>query len=80
MTQFDLKHKTEQQLREIIGSNNPGTDFHVAAVIELEKRLEDRNDKKQYKRDFWTRIIAVAGLLIALASLIWNIVKEILKH
>jgi hypothetical protein len=74
MTEFNLSNKTEQQLREIIGTNNPGTDFRVAAEIEL----RERDDKTQRKRDFWTRFIAISGLLIALASFIWQILKEIL--
>jgi len=69
MTEFDLKHKAEQQLREIIGSNRPGTDFHAAAETQLAKML--------WWRDFWTKgIVAWIALIIALISLIWQIAKE----
>ncbi|OGP59979.1 MAG: hypothetical protein A2V65_01620 [Deltaproteobacteria bacterium RBG_13_49_15] len=69
--EFDVTRKTEQELREKIGGMNPGTDFRVACEIELDRR-------KRWK-DFWTKgIVAWVALLIALASLIWQIVKELL--
>jgi|GEM_PF-2051663 len=61
--EFDLSSKSEQQLRELIGSQKPGTDFRVACEIELEKRRR--------RREFWRRdIVAWIALAIALISLL----------
>jgi hypothetical protein len=69
MAEFDVRHKTEQELREKIGSMNPGTDFRVSCEIELEKR--------KWRKDFWTKgIVAWIALVIASISLIWNIINS----
>ena len=71
--EFDLSNKSEQQLRELIGSQKPGTDFRVACELALEKL--------QRKKEFWRKdiilwislgvsilalVVAVISILIAL--------------
>jgi len=70
---FDLSNKSEQELRERIGSMTPGTDFRVACERALEKL--------QRKKEFWRKdiilwislgvsilalVVAVISILIAL--------------
>lgn len=68
---FDFSKTSEQRLREMIGSMNPGDECRVAAELEL----ESRRNKIQSKSDFWTKVIAVTALIIALISLIWQTLK-----
>jgi hypothetical protein len=66
MAKFDVSHKSEQELRELIGGQNPGTDFRVSCEIEL--------DRRKWRKEFWTKgIVAWIALIIASVYLLWNI-------
>ena len=65
--EFDLSRKSEQELRERIGSMTPGTDFRVACERELEKR---KRTKEFWQKDIVAWIsLGVSLLALALAAL-----------
>ena len=69
MQKVDIKKVPLQNLEAVIIGNATTTD-KARCKVEL--------DRRNWWRDFWTKgIVAWIALLIALASLTWQILKEV---
>jgi hypothetical protein len=64
---YDLKNKTDLELRTLIKTKTETSDLHIEATHELERRKDVRT--------FWRKdIVAWIALLVALGSLVVSIV------
>ena len=72
-TYKDMSAISDETLQILMLSPNASMEDKSAATAEYDRRKQ----AVLRRRDLWTRGIALLGLIIALTSLIWQILKEL---